>query len=417
MKKPVEYIQEPIWLCVGKLMDGSLSPPMANAHIVFDREVIYYVGPDAPPPDAVKPGQAQPDAVLPDAVLLPGLIDGHTHIFLEGGELDFEKRKAHQAQSAEALLVQARVRLKKVVQTGVIAMRDGGDKDGVGLGLRAECNGGLPRITSPGAAIHRKGRYGSFIGRPLEDHGTPEACVADRISRGADHIKIVPTGIINFQKGQVTQPPQMDAEDVRALVAAAKAHGKSVMAHASGAPGVEQAIQGCVDTVEHGFFITDEQLARMRDLDMAWVPTFVPVQVQVDQAEKMGWNAKVVAHLQRILDDHAARLRRADAMGMTLIAGSDAGSCGVPHGLGLLDEMALMERAGLSALKVIHAATGACAARFEFGQKIGLLKAGYRPWMMLTEWDPAQTVANLKKEKWLFFEGQWHGSDGDASGL
>jgi imidazolonepropionase-like amidohydrolase len=347
--------------------------------------------------------------------LLPGLIEGHSHVFLEGAELDFEKRKAYQAQSPDDLLTHARIRLQKIVQMGVVAMRDGGDKDRVGLTLRAEVNGVPPCIISPGAAIHHKGRYGSFIGGPVEDYATPAACVAGRVAEGADHIKILPTGIINFQKGQVTQPPQMTAEEVTAFVAAARQHDKHVMAHASGTPGIENAILGGVDTIEHGFFVTRDQLGRMRDQNVAWVPTFMPVQVQVDEAEKMGWDAKVVGNLQKILDDHATRLREADGMGVTIVAGSDAGSYGVAHGLGLLYELELMEKAGLAPIKVLRSATGASVSRLPFGQKVGWLKPGYVPHMILTQLDPLQTVAHLKKERWVSNGWQWRHSVSDQN--
>ncbi|MBT4138867.1 MAG: amidohydrolase family protein, partial [Candidatus Latescibacteria bacterium] len=402
------------WLCVGKLIDGSLSSPIDNAHVVFDHNVIHYVGQNEPPQTLLQE-QTEPNATLPNHTLLPGLIEGHAHLFLEGAELDFKKRKSYQSQSSETLQEHARNRLTKILQTGVVAMRDGGDNDYVGLNLKSERNGQAPNITSPGAAIYHQGRYGSFIGSPIEDHPTPEDCVAARIEDGADHIKVVPTGIINFKKGQVTKAPQMSAEEIRTFVIAAQKHNKHVMAHASGAEGIENAIQGGVNTIEHGFFVTSEQLAKMRDQHIAWVPTFVPVQIQVDEADKMGWSKKIVANLQKILDDHAIRLQEADKMGVTIIAGSDAGSCGVAHGLGLLYELELMEQAGLPSHKNVHAVTGASNAHFTFNEKIGFIKPEHKPRMILTQHDPTQTISNLKKEKWVIADGQWHHSPANMS--
>jgi imidazolonepropionase-like amidohydrolase len=199
----------------------------------------------------------------------------------------------------------------------------------------------------------------------------------------------------------------MDAKEIKNFVGAAQKHDKHVMAHASGSEGIENAIQGGVDTIEHGFFVTPDQLARMRDQNIAWVPTFVPVQMQVDEAEKMGWSKRIVANLQKILDHHAIRLQEADNMGLKIIAGSDAGSCGVAHGLGLLYELELMERAGLSPQKNLHTATGASRSHFAFTEKIGFIKAGYKPRMILTKHDPTQTVSNLKKEKWMIVDDHW----------
>jgi imidazolonepropionase-like amidohydrolase len=164
-------------------------------------------------------------------------------------------------------------------------------------------------------------------------------------------------------------------------------------------------IEGGVDSVEHGFFIRDDQLARMRDRGFAWVPTFSPVQEQVDHAEAMGWDANVVANLQKILDRHAASLVKAHDMGVQVIAGSDAGSCGVAHGLGLLYELELMQRAGLSPISVMNCATGAGSARLAFKEKFGQIKPGFRSRFLLTRHSPLENVANLRREKIVVFDG------------
>ena len=181
------------------------------------------------------------------------------------------------------------------MRLGIIATRDAGDKDGVGLALsKLYASGGpplMPYVDSPGAAIHHRGRYGAFMAEPFEDCLTPRQCVEARVKAGADRIKLIPTGIINFKKGAVTAAPQMSTERIAEFVAAAKFFGKQTLAHASGDIGIDHVIDGGVDSVEHGFFVRDDQLAKMRDREIAWVPTFAPVQMQVDQAAWMGWDA------------------------------------------------------------------------------------------------------------------------------
>ena len=160
-----------------------------------------------------------------------------------------------------------------------------------------------------------------------------------------------------------------------------------------------------MDTIEHGFFVDDTQLAQMRDADIGWVPTFAPVQFQVDKAEQLGWSQLIRDNLQRILDSHAASLRKAAALGVRIIAGSDAGSHGVPHGWGLIHELRWMERAGLTPLQVINAATGAGGTRLGFPEEFGVLRAGAKPRFMLTEHDPLAAVANLGLAKTVVFDG------------
>ena len=416
---------QPVWLRVGTLLNGTDAAPARDAHVVYDSTAIRFVGRDGatPPREYLREGQHTPDADLPDCTLLPGLIEAHAHLFLEGGELNLEKRAAYLKQTPAELLSAARARLAKLIRLGIAGVRDAGDKDGVGLALSRLCKGSdrplMPYLDSPGAAIHHKGRYGSFMGEPLESFPSPHACVEDRVRVGADRIKLIPTGIINFKQGAVTTEPQMNTAEVAALVAAAKSFGKQTFAHASGDKGIEHVVEGGADSVEHGFFIRDDQLVRMRDRQIAWVPTFAPVREQVDHAAEMGWDTTIVANLQRILDAHAASLIRAHELGVLIIAGSDAGSVGVAHGLGLLYELELMERAGLPSLAVINAATGVSSARLGYHEKFGRIAPGFLSRFILTQHSPLTSVTNLRRERTIVFDGEIFstGAAPDVSGL
>jgi imidazolonepropionase-like amidohydrolase len=388
----------------------------------------------------LSPGQRQPDLDLPDHTLLPGLIEAHAHLFLEGGELNLEKRSAYLKQTPEALLQATTARLEKLLRLGIIAVRDAGDKDGVGLALSklyrsrrskeadssnqpdrdvrllasAATSPLLPYIDSPGAAIHHRGRYGSFMAEPIENFTSPRACVAARVEAGADRIKLIPTGIINFKAGAVTTEPQMTAEEVGEIVEAAKSFGRQTFAHASGDTGIERAIEGGVDSVEHGFFIRADQLAQLRDRQIAWVPTFAPVQEQVDHADQMGWDQRVVSNLKKIIEQHAASLVKAHELGVQIIAGSDAGSVGVGHGLGLLHELELMERAGLSPLAVLNAGTGAGSNRLAFKERFGQIQSGFQSRFILTRHAPLQKISDLRKQKFVVFDGAVLAGDEDV---
>src|SRR5271170_4004020 len=356
---PSTKADRPVWLKVGAVLDGTSRSPLKDVNIVYSGLGIRFVGAggQTPPRELLRAGQKQPDADASDCTLLPGLIEAHAHLFLEGGELDLEKRAAYIKQTPEELLASARDRLARLVHLGIAGVRDAGDKDGVGLALSRLCKSAgrplMPYVESPGAAIHHKGRYGSFMADALENYASPADCVRARVEAGADRIKLIPTGIINVKKGLVTTEPQMTTDEILQLVAAAKSFGKQTFAHASGDAGIGRVIDGGVDSVEHGFFMRDDQLPRMRDRRTAWVPTFEPVQEQVDHADVMGWDPEVVGNLRGILDRHAATLVKAHQMGVLIVAGSDAGSVGVAHGLGLIREMELMEGAGLQAIAVV----------------------------------------------------------------
>ena len=404
-------LERRVWLRVGQVIDGVSDAPLRNADVVFDAQSVRFVGHD-PGREHLRDGQRTPDATLPGKTLLPCLIEAHAHLFLDGAPVCFADRERYLKESTpDAMLTRARNRWPKILQSGVGAVRDAGDKHAVGLALAAEAKQSIgklattPFIDSPGAAIHHQGRYGSFMGSPLEDHASPAACVAARVAGGADRIKLLVSGIINFKEGKVTTPPQMSVEEVKALVEAARSHGKQTFAHASGAEGVENSIEGGVNTVEHGFFITEDQLLRMRDRQIGWVPTFAPVQLQIDRAAELGWDDVVVGHLKRIIASHQDMLRRAHELGVPIVAGSDAGSCGVPHGIGFIEELSHMERAGLPPMAIVRAATGTSAAMLDFPEKIGRVAAGFRSRFILTEHDPLATVANLHRAKTILFDG------------
>jgi len=422
-----------VWLQVGTLIDGVSSSPLHNAHIVYNAESILYVGNNktaaATTATAATSATAtataainEPDLELPNFTLLPGLIEAHAHLFLDGSELDIEKRKAQLNLLPQEMLHQAQSRLGKLLQSGIIAVRDAGDKFGVGLSLNKLYHRKddiskrdvifLPYIDSPGAAINHKGSYGNFMAEPIENFSSLRECVESRINAGAERIKIIATDVIDFKAGRVKKPPQMTVEEISEIVKTAKEFGKQVFAHASGEDGIERAIEGGVDSIEHAFFIREDQLSKMRDKNIAWCPTFTPIQKQIDYADRLGWDTRhdisrrdVMSALKEILDQHSTMLLKAHQIGVTIIAGSDAGSYGVVHGLGLLDEMELMERAGLSPLAIINAATGNSSNRLAFKEKFGQIKAGYKSRFILTLHSPLESIFNLRKEKYVVVDG------------
>ncbi|MDI1336893.1 MAG: amidohydrolase family protein [Lacunisphaera sp.] len=401
---------EPVWLRVGRLFTGRDTTVLRDAHLVYDGARIRHAGGVSPAAAILRPGQIEPDLVLPEFTALPGLTDAHTHLFLEGGELEPAKRAVYLQLPADELQNRAAARLARLVALGVTAVREAGDRHGVGLGLqaryRSRAPGLMPYVDAPGAAINHQGRYGSFMSRPMEEQGTPAGAVDERIAAGAHRIKLIATGIINFEKGAVTAAPQMPAPELAEFAAAARARGRQTMVHCSGRDGVANCLAAGVDSVEHGYFVDDEQLAQMRDRGTAWVPTLAPVQFQVDAAGALGWSDLIRSNLQRILDGHARSLVRAVGLGVCVVAGSDAGSHGVPHGWGLVTELELMQRAGLTVAQVLRSATGAGAERLGYAGDFGRLTAGAAARFLLTPHDVLGSVANLRRPKAVIFDGQ-----------
>ena len=206
----------------------------------------------------------------------------------------------------------------------------------------------------------------------------------------------------------------MPIEEVRELVDAAKQHGRQTFAHASGTDGVENSIEGGVNTVEHGFFITEEQLTKMRDRRIAWVPTFAPVQLQIDRAEDLGWSDEVVGHLKRIIDVAPAnappRARAGRARSSPAATPAPAAS---RTALGLLQEMDQMEHAGLPPMAVLNSRDR--HQRRDARRSPNRSAASPRAFARASSsrgTTRSQTVANLQKDKTILFDGQcdcWRG--------
>ena len=411
-----------VWVQVGKLFDGTSDEVLQDAHLIYDAQKIRYIGAadKLPPVDMLDAKTSGPDIFLSEYTVIPGLTEAHAHLFLDGYPVDADTRRTYLTNSSSQLLDRARPRWPAIARTGVTAVRDAGDKDGVGLALAAHCRQhrgqitDTPYIDSPGAAIHHQGRYGKFMARPLEEFTSAADCIADRIAAGADRIKLIVTGIINFNAGRVTAPSQMPTDEVLSLTTSARSQKQQTFAHASGCDGIQNAIDGEVDTVEHGYFMSSDQLSQMRDRGIGWVPTFAPVHIQIERCQEIGWDTNVVENLQRIVDNHGSTLRQADERGVCIIAGSDAGSCGVPHGFGLLRELELMQHAGMSALAVLRSATGNAAGRLAFHELIGKLAASYRSRMIFSPHDITRDVRHLSRDKIILFDGQVISHDGNT---
>lgn len=297
--------------------------------------------------------------VLRTPFLLPGLVDGHVHLFLDGAEQDFAARSAHLKAGFAAMMDTAQANAARLVKSGVTLVRDAGDRFGINTGLRdalAQGSGQILTVRSAGVGLKRPKRYGGFIARDWNGRGRADDIVSEIATR-SDDLKIILTGIIDFERGEVRGEPQFDTGELRALVTAAHKAGLKTLVHCSGLAGLKVAVAAGVDSIEHGFFMTREILLEMADRQICWVPTFSPVQFQWQQPKLAGWNDRTVANLRRILDQHQTHLALGVSLGVPIIAGTDAGSYGVCHGPSLSEELTLMLSSGLRLQDVLAAAT------------------------------------------------------------
>lgn len=308
--------------------------------------------------------------VLPEtpqrmAFLMPGLVDAHVHLFLDGGQLDASRRADYLKAPVDEMQAVTVRNAQAAMACGVTLVRDAGDRYGINHWLRARAadDFGLPAVRSAGLGLKRLKRYGAFMGRDVASSDEIVAAIHE-LAAECNDIKLILTGIIDFEAGRVAGEPQFDLESAALVVRTAHALGKRIFAHCSGDAGLDVAIAAGVDSIEHGFFMRPDQINAMADKGIAWTPTFAPVHFQWASPEVAGWSPQTVENIVRILASHAENLLRAEEAGVTLLAGSDAGSHGVGHGQGLIEELQWMRDAGLSVEAVLRAATGAARAHF-----------------------------------------------------
>jgi imidazolonepropionase-like amidohydrolase len=337
---------------------------------------------------AVKPCAPDAAADIEAAFVMPGLVEAHAHIFLDGSELDNAARGSYLTAEPAQMLATARANAVKSVRAGVTLVRDAGDKYGINHAIRQELKESrdLPiEVRSPGLGLKRPKRYGGFMARDVRTKDDIAPAVAD-LARQSGDIKIILTGVIDFRAGTVKGAPQFDAEELRLIVGEAHARGLKTFAHCSGLEGLKTAVEGGVDSIEHGFFMTRDILGRMAEKGIAWVPTFSPVHFQWARPDIAGWDANTVSNLRRILDGHLEHVGLAHEMGVALVAGSDAGSPGVDHGTALIDELFHFLEAGVPMEAVLRSATsrpralwGAPSANIEAGNRADLVAYARSP--------------------------------------
>jgi len=326
------------------------------------------------------------------AFLMPGLVEAHSHLFLDGGQLEFTARNEYLNASGEEMLAVARANVAASLAAGVTLVVDAGDRFGINHAIRKES---CPvTVRSAGWALRRPKRYGGFMAREVASREEIAAAI-EELAPTADDLKVILTGIIDFQTGSVKGEPQFDAEELRFIVTRARERGLRTFVHCSGVAGLEVAVAAGVDSIEHGFFMTREVLKSMADQGIAWVPTFSPVHFQWARPELAGWDKQTIAHLRSILDAHSEHVALAAELGVPLIAGSDAGSHGVRHGAALLDELDFFLAAGIPLEQVLCSATSLPRSRWRC--KANMLAVGQRAQFIALAGSPFKEVRFLRQ--------------------
>lgn len=262
----------------------------------------------------------------------------HAHMIMDG--INYKAAVAlHKDGVCEAAV---RKHLEECRDAGVLFVRDGGDAREVSrLAKELAPEYGIDYRT-PVFAIHKKGHYGGIVGHAFTDWKEYRALVARAREEGADFIKIMVSGILDFAHAGTLSEEGLTREEIRYMIGTAHDAGMVVMAHCNGNQTCYDTLEAGVDSLEHGFFMEEETLELLAERQTPWMPTFAPV------GNLMGCGRFPDEEVKKNLEMQTARVKKAASLHACIGLGSDAGAYLVPHGQGTIDEYQYLRKAEVS---------------------------------------------------------------------
>ncbi len=386
------------YLFCGSLIDGSGGPVRENVLLGIRGEFIFSIE-DVRNRTDVPAGTED----LSGCTIIPGLVDCHVHLFMSGtaDRSIREKQLRYSFGEAESIIAG---HLDYHIKHGIIAVRDGGDYGGHALRYRQEV---MPLVQKPimmrcaGHAWHAPGRYGKLIGRPTVKGMTLARSIMEDGER-PDHVKIVNSGINSLTVFGRETAPQFTQPELAEAVKAGEKFGLKFMVHANGRLPVGIAVRSCCHSIEHGFFMHEENLRLLADRRIYWIPTAYTMKAYSEHAEKGTREAEVAI---RNLDHQLRQMSLARRLGVPLAIGTDCGSLGVHHGPSFSEEFKLFIEAGYTLPQVVRCASLNGARLLGIDNEAGELKAGMPATLVVIKGTPHELPRALKSPIGVFYSG------------
>ncbi len=329
--------------------------------------------------------------------LLPGLVDCHQHlVFNMQGTLEEQVTGIDD----EALTERARGAAVRALNAGITTLRDLGDRGFVSLALRDDP--ALPTILAAGPPLTRVGGHCWYLGGECEGVEAVRAAVRERVERGCDVVKVMTTGGGLTPTFPMWQAQFTDAE-IRAIVDEAHAAGLPVAAHCHGVAGIVQALDAGADTLEHCTFMNAEGRCEPdEEVFVRIAAAGAVVSATLGRTPDAVPPPFVVANLEIML----AAYRRALELGVTVVAGTDAGvGLGKPHDI-LPTAMADFMEVGMSPVDGLRALTSVAAKTCNVGDRKGRLAPGFDADILAVAGDPLHEVEALLRPRQVWRAGQ-----------
>lgn len=384
-------------IVAGRLIDGSGGPIAKNVLLTITDGVFTAIEPLTA--EAMADRAAVTD--LSFATLCPPFIDCHVHLAFSGST-DAETRRRQMASPYSECRSLIRRHIGYLFRHGVLAVRDAGDRDGHVRRFLFDSSVGRIEpvlIRSTGRAWHKEGRYGGMFGRHPEDNAGLDAAFA-RETEESNQVKLInsgPNSLVEF--GRET-PPQFTLDEMRKVVEIAGQAGKKVMVHANGRLPVRMAIEAGCHSIEHGYFMGEENLQLMVERGVTLVPTLYAMKACGENAIN-GHERKIA---EKNLLHQLEQLAKARELGVKVALGTDAGSPGVLHGEAVVEEMKLLMKAGYSLAETVRCATRNGADLL--GIDIGLIAVGRPANFLVARGAPAQLPRKFSYLEAIYLHGK-----------
>jgi imidazolonepropionase-like amidohydrolase len=344
---------------------------------------------------------------LANQTLLPGLIEGHSHLFLHPyNERSWDDQVLH--ESVALRTARAVTFARATLMAGFTTVRDLGTEGAAfaDVGLKQAIDEGIvpgPRMLVATRAIVATGAYGPKGFEPGVEvpQGAEEAsgeevvrAVRRQIAAGADVIKLYAD--YRWRPGEEGRPT-LSAAELRAATEAAHDAGRTVAIHASTPEGMRRAVAAGVETIEHGYGGTKEVFALMKERGVALCPTLAASDAV---ARYQGWDGRDPAPKAVALARSSFSAARAARV--TICAGGDVGV--FAHGDNVR-ELELMQAAGMPAREVLSAATSINAKIFRIDDKVGSVRTGLLADLIAVEGNPADDIRVLRQVRFVMKGG------------
>ncbi len=363
------------------MFDGTGAPLIEDAAVlVGDNGRILEAGPAS---DVSARGA---EVIACEGTLMPGLIDCHVHLCLSG-----EADPVHQIKTEPLARTAARATgaMYRYLTAGITTIRDLGGIGGIPVELgKMVTEGNLlgPRVVSAGQVICVTGGHCYFMGREADGRDEITCAVREQVRDGADCIKLMATGGV-ITPGSQPGAQQMAYSEMEAAVEAAHGLGRKVAVHAHGREAIRSALEAGVDTIEHGTWLDDEAVAFMKANNRFLVPTFSAA-IGILGGRGMGVPDEAVDKMAVASEAHAVSFKKALQAGVSIVAGSDAGTPLNPHG-SLPGEVRAMMEHGVGSLNALASCTGRAAQALGL-EDVGVLAEGYVADIIEIDGDPTE---------------------------